>query len=304
MVLAICSMVYAGYGLLPLLEYVILWAPSSLWWLLQSAVSPSPTEWTGYFMAQLYVRLSHLLLLGAGLALYKRVKGAMVLHVAWAGLAIGLLGLTFLRLVQSNGDAFWNDPIVAAMVTTVFHLFPLAFPAGLLVWFARPRVWRQLTAWVGSRAAYDGPIWPHVIGALSVLHAAMAVPYLVGVVFSFIRWTLPLEQSLSFTGVNLAGILQALPSLIPVLQIALAAAGVLLWRRRPSGRRLHLACAFWLLIIAAAYPFLMIDVPCTTFSVRNALQPVYRATTWAIYPVFLLIWFTRPKVKRQVRGWF
>jgi len=96
------------------------------------------------------------------------------------------------------------------------------------------------------------------------------------------------------------------------IAVVLLLAGIYLLKRRPAAKLLHVTYALIQVFTAVVNAILLV----TTFlpSIRQSSAPEHLKTSiiigWVIgipiglvYPVFLLIWFCRPKIVQQVRQW-
>jgi len=93
-----------------------------------------------------------------------------------------------------------------------------------------------------------------------------------------------------------------------VMWAFLLIAGIRLLKRRSVGRSLHIAYAWIgvaLTIVGTAvmaYATSSVDLPpgfMTLFAVSIALG----VALGLAYPIFLLVWFSRPKIRQEVEGW-
>jgi hypothetical protein len=148
-------------------------------------------------------------------------------------------------------------------------------------------------------------VWPYVLGVLSIVQAGQAI---LGLLATMIQ-----------LGINLLTGIGALGSLLPgfgwnsvyllhqAAQPALAAllmvGGFLLYRRSRLGPRLHLIYAIPAILVAGVFPVAYIAMAPPRYMAQIIFWPIWHATQSVIYPVFLLVWFHRAKIKRQVRGW-
>ncbi len=158
----------------------------------------------------------------------------------------------------------------------------------------------------GPRAAYGPPVrgslWPKVIGIISIILASL------GLVFTPLNLANPAQKE----------ILERLPSWFStystfstlagaVIMVLLLAAGILLFNRRPAGRTLHVAYA--LVTVVLGLIGLMVVLFGDMSGLPDAMRILFRVGAivgWAfgmIYPVFLLVWFFRRKIRDQVAGW-
>lgn len=98
--------------------------------------------------------------------------------------------------------------------------------------------------------------------------------------------------------------------------VVLAIGGVMLLKRRPAGRTLHVAYVLMGIVLAIAGSvvalMMMGHMPATPNAPPqvDAIQKITTVVGLVIglafalaYPTFVLIWFTRPKVKQHIKTW-
>ena len=153
-----------------------------------------------------------------------------------------------------------------------------------------------------------GTLWPRVIGVLSIVLAGQSMLRLLGLM---IQVTIALLTGQGGFGSLLGGFgwstIYALNAVgMPALGVVLMVGGFLLYRRHRVGARLHVIYAIPAILLAGAFPVAYIGMwgprwgPQSLFAISGA---VWGATTTGIYPVFLLVWFGRANIRRQVRAW-
>jgi len=171
-------------------------------------------------------------------------------------------------------------------------------------------------------AAYAGqqatrPSWPTVVGIISLCIAGISILATLG------------TMAMSALGVNAAQERQMfgnMPAWFNPLKwgmhlfglatyALLAAAGAMVIKRRPAGRNLHLLvvfmdfiiCACSLAMTIAMYQYAAQPVntlmPEATFRAMMLVSQSFGLAVFLAYPVFLLIWFTRPKVNQHIKTW-
>ena len=146
------------------------------------------------------------------------------------------------------------------------------------------------------------PVWPKAIGILSIVLACL------GLVATPLNMANPMQREM----------LSKLPSWFSayatfsmlagaVITVLLLAAGILLFKRRRAGRTLHVAYGLIavLLGLVGLVALLSVDVS----GLPDMMQIPFRIGAiggWAIgmaYPVFLLVWFFRGKIRDEVARW-
>ena len=173
---------------------------------------------------------------------------------------------------------------------------------------------RQAFAPAGEYATGAGGrrvLWPVAVGAISV---ALGVQDLMAVV----GYALHACFTFLVSGGKLLGLdpissnrwplvimgLQEFPALVGGLIIL--PAGLLVWHQGRLGPRMHVVYAISAILMNVITPvasFLDIARLSPDSQMEFLLFPIWNATVAMIYPVFLLIWFSRPKVKAETRLW-
>ena len=173
---------------------------------------------------------------------------------------------------------------------------------------------RQAFAPAGEYATGIGGrrvLWPVAVGAISV---ALGVQDLMAVV----GYALHACFTFLVSGGKLLGLdpissnrwplvimgLQEFPALVGGLIIL--PAGLLVWHQGRLGPRMHVVYAISAILMNVITPvasFLDIARLSPDSQMEFLLFPIWNATVAMIYPVFLLIWFSRPKVKAETRLW-
>ena len=155
-------------------------------------------------------------------------------------------------------------------------------------------------------------VWPYAIGGASI---AMAASGLLGVLGSFIQ----IGTTIVTQGGRVLGrwpgasaareASQLIPMLLlPLVCALLLPAGILLLRRSRLGVRLHMAFAISTIVVASAGPLLAIvsvaAMPLErSWGVYMLIQSIWGASRSIIYPIFLLVWFRRPRIRMQIADW-
>jgi hypothetical protein len=150
-------------------------------------------------------------------------------------------------------------------------------------------------------------VWPKVIGIISIVFASLGIvctPISLGMnavnpaskkaMEMFPDWWHSYTLFTSFLGIAFA--------------ILLLVAGISLLRRRPSGRPLHLIYAgvtVIVTIVGTVVMVLMINTDSMPAAGRTGMMigVVSGVFFGSAYPVFLLIWFLRPRIRDEVAFW-
>ena len=301
-VIAVYSMVAAGYAALELVGRVVFSFDTLYDIGSQGLSSGGPVGWYVFVLADVGRLLLAPLCLAAGLVLYKRHALGPALHVVWGVLA-GLLGLAAFvggAMISVRGLE------IPQLRTVLGSIVPLscglvgnvAYPAFVVVWFSRRRVRRQMVAWRTAAPAYSRPVWPAVIAAISLIKAGMDALRAVASTSLLVRELAFPDDWLPLGAWTTAWwVLDILGSLSALL---LLPAGIALWGRRRWGATVHLVWAGAAALALMASP---LAGALAGGSWRWSFGQASNATFHMIYPVFVLIWFTRPRVRRQVAAW-
>jgi len=316
-VIAVYSMVAAGYAALGLVGWII-FSFDALYYPTRQALSAGAPVWYAiHHLAHLGRLLLAPLCLAAGLAVYKRHVLGPALHVVWGVPAI-ILGVAgsfsvMVRLADRLEILRVGDVLYAMAEVSWGLAATVAYPAFVVIWFSRRRVRRQMAAWGAAAPVYSRPVWPSVIAALSLSKAAMHALRVVARASPEIRqlassYSLLLDYGgswwtaawgLAIQGVRLIASL-ALTIHASLLALLLVPGGIALWRRRRWGATVHLV---WAGAAALAVIASLLTDALGEDAFFEPLSSAYWATIRMIYPVFVLIWFTRPRVRRQVAAW-
>jgi hypothetical protein len=157
--------------------------------------------------------------------------------------------------------------------------------------------------------AADGrPVWLYVIGAVSMVLAGWTLAMLAGWMMymgaSLIQqgpWGLRRMLSSSYGSYQL--LYTARHVLRGLTGGILMVAGCCLAKRSRFAPMLHILYAVAALVLSLGLPVAHLLVGGRDIEVRGMIWPVWSAIVEAAYPVFLLVWFSRAKVKQQVRVW-
>jgi len=170
----------------------------------------------------------------------------------------------------------------------------------------------------GVSGAGAKPVWPTVVGIISLCLAGLgSLMTIVGQIFQAFAADFQPPQQRDMLA-NMPDWHQAYQWSIALIGIAiyvmLAIGGVMLLKRRRVGRTLHVAYALVgivLAIVGTVVGLILVDY--MQFDGPEEMQTITKVTSMGgiiiglfislAYPVFLLIWFARPKVKAETRLW-
>ncbi len=280
--------------------------------------------------AQLLKGLNGGLLLAAGVLLTRHAKKGPGMHKLFAILAIitGIAGpLAHISYWITDWHSMYWMIWPAAM--------NMVFPVFLLIWFCRPRIKRQVAQWgkpdramaiaagnasghilgeetmAGQIAVPNGgacrrALWPVGIGAVSF---ALAVRGLL--ILTMLLLLLGLDLILDhenwfreFLGGSLAEYTAWGFRLLRYLScVILLPAGILAWRQSRFAPGMHRAYAIIGILLSLCIPLGHILSAPEQFGLHSLLGAIWPTTVAMVYPVFLLIWFARAKVKAETRLW-
>lgn len=132
------------------------------------------------------------------------------------------------------------------------------------------------------------PRWASVIGWISI---GLAAFYIGVIVLSAARW-MPAPGTPEHR--NAVATITLGVSLMAVLGLG----GYLLLRRRRIARRLHLLYA-WTVLLAVIFQLVLL----TRAPLHLPPAQIAAALFQAAYPLFLVYWFGRPKIRAQMAAW-
>ena len=141
-VVGVLSMVLAGEGLLRMVPSALFWYGTSLRMTVSAWVQVGQLA----LSAVLYV-----LLLTAGFAVMKRMRTGLVLLALYTVCRLTMVvAIIAMALVEfSPGYRGAGDLATMTLYVLVRSVIHLWFPSFLIVWFARPSVWREVRSWRG-----------------------------------------------------------------------------------------------------------------------------------------------------------
>lgn len=161
-------------------------------------------------------------------------------------------------------------------------------------------------------AAPDRPVWPVVVGVVSIVEAGRNVLALVGMMIQM-AYLLVLRGMGGgpfgglfgglFGGGSWEAVQVAHHVLRPLAAVLLMVGGFLLCRRSRFARTLIVVYALVAILLSVAFPILNAITSPPRFRMQLLFGPIWNGTTSLIYPVFLLIWFHRRKIRDQTRCW-
>jgi hypothetical protein len=150
-------------------------------------------------------------------------------------------------------------------------------------------------------------LWPVAIGAVSLALGAQKGLGVIGTSSQMLVWAALGSGSLgsSFVSGNLWPMVYASAMLLGgILGAALLLpAGLLTWRQSKAGPAMHVIYAILAILESLLGPIGQIMSYPASYRNQLLVWPIWGATIMMIYPVFLLIWFSRPKVKAETRLW-
>ncbi|MHC4718295.1 MAG: hypothetical protein ACYS5V_15090, partial [Planctomycetota bacterium] len=261
----------------------------------------------------------NLLAILAGVLLLRRHRATAVLHPVYGVMAILAAALrvstycTTAYPAIARSDPYWAGVLLFSAGSNA--LIGVAYPIFAFVWFCRASVRRRVRSWrtvAGrARAKPDGPVWPSVLGVLSMVMGATALLYSVVelvIVVLQIRRASADEEAWDMAW----SVVWAAAALVPVL---LVISGWLLVRRR----RRAMVCALGYAILACLFVVAMTAFPvfrCLQLYSQRGQGPmtagdvsvligtwVLRGVLSLVFPIFLIAWFARPTVRAQIAPW-
>ncbi|KKL60677.1 hypothetical protein LCGC14_2202930 [marine sediment metagenome] len=250
--------------------------------------------------------VSAVLLAYAGLNTLARRPFGKTVHILWASLALGgtlFYSLTNLAELGQQADMM-GTPSVA-----LWLIGRQAYPIFLLIWFTRRRIRNEIRNWqqetpddlqpgeATSPQARQVTVWPWVISWVTIFITGQELLEFVigGRLEGLIRdgWDL-------FTRTPVRHYIDG-----PAFLALAILAGVLMIRQRHIGRKLLIV---WALLQLSWFIWFEIEIPWhlirtgdnAAIQVGQMLIPLMQKF---VYPIFLLIWFSRKKIKDEVRSW-
>ena len=149
-------------------------------------------------------------------------------------------------------------------------------------------------------------LWPVGIGAVSLALAAYQLLIVLARILmlglSFILDGEPPSEGL-FSGELLGFLVGSVQLLGFLISAVLLVAGILVWCQSRLAVGMHKAYAIIAIMLNLALPLTRFLAYPANFAIYLLVWQIWSATLFMIYPVFLLIWFARPKVKAETRLW-
>ena len=263
--------------------------------------------YAGYVILSILASIvSSVLLTYAALNTLARNPFGRTVHILWALLALGSMlfhNLTNLAELGQQADVMGTSSVA------IWLIGRQAYPIFLLIWFNRRRIRDEIRHWQQETPddiqpgqailprAQEGTVWPWVISWVTI--------YLAG------------RELLQFIiGGRLAGLISGgwdMFTRTPVTKyidapafLAMAVlAGVLTIRQKEIGRKLFIV---WAVLQLAWFIWFEIEMPWhligngydVAIQVGQLLIPLSEKL---VYPIFILIWFSRKKIRDEVRSW-
>ncbi len=147
------------------------------------------------------------------------------------------------------------------------------------------------------------PVWPKVLGIISVCLAGLALMSLpmnaatsayMGEVYKFF----PPWYKNAMTWLSVIG--------IPFF-IAELVGGILLLKQRPAARWLLMIYCAWGILAAIANTIILFNIDTSLMPEIQAasfkMSKVFAVPLGLAYPVFLIVWFSRSRIRREVKSW-
>jgi hypothetical protein len=231
-------------------------------------------------------------------AMYMRRRWALGALAVWV--VVYLLyegGWTLSRMVA---DQTFRMPWSHLTWQAVCHrLQDLLLPAGVLYFALRGQTRRQFRQWAQGAPSDAQPAWPTAIGWISMYHAVIAMFGLwahIGDEYVYLDWAPFWDPGFW----NVPAIILALPSLA---RAALVVPAIALLKRRPNAGRLHIAGALLVLAALLAEPLIYCLDTGASLGRWASVHSFSGLISSIVYPVFLVFWFLRSAVERQVAQW-
>jgi len=153
---------------------------------------------------------------------------------------------------------------------------------------------------------YRRVLWPVAVGAVSIALAASKLLTVIGSILG-LGFQIVLGGGSSFDWIfssNLWGMVAGSTYFLGgIMGCLLLPAGLLVWRQSRLGPGMHKAYAILAIILNLAAPIAQLLAYPESYRMQLFIWPIWRATIEMVYPVFLLIWFARAKVKAETRLW-
>jgi len=235
------------------------------------------------------------MLFALSVALYRRRRWALGALVVWVVVYLLYQGAWTLSRMLVYHSMPWSNLTWQA---ACYRVQDLLLPAAVLYFALRGQARRQFRQWVQSVPSAQ-PVWPVVIGWISMYHAVVAMfGLLAHIGDDYVNLDLAPFWAPAFW--NVTAITLALPSLA---RAALVVPAWALLKRRPNAGTLHIAGAMLVLVAMLAEPLVFGLNAGVSFSRWASLHSFSRLISSIVYPVFLVSWFLRSAIERQVAQW-
>jgi len=229
---------------------------------------------------------------------------AILIRRRWALLAAGVWAIVSMAVWLSFASyVFLNSQVLRQYCWRPIYLtlevpYHLIVPGLVLCLLLRRSRRRQFQQWVARAAPRVQPVWPTVLGWLSMFHAAEGLMRLVDVLSSKVLFALALDSK-AWWNAFLKDVGESSYLLAYLAMALLGIPAVALLRRRRGAGWLHVAGA------CAVLAGLLMNIIKWTFywDGPSPSSGIIREAINAVYPVFLLVWFLRPAIRRQVAQW-
>jgi len=310
--LAVFAAAYAAYELL---RFILGILPNPKIWIeMVTGTVPfagrTPSQWRLLSAVSLLHQLLVMGVIAPAIGLWLRRRWALWALGSWAVAAL----LLVLAIYTINGWVFSFSAQAWLLAVWPIILRTTWLPAILLGWIVRQRTRHQFGRWVNGALPVPLPIWAVVIGWLSMFHAVRgiiesAITLVLAAIQAVMLLNGSLEGSLFPIGVTLdtSYWIRWIWMVVPVLLLCLAQAALVvpaiaLLRHRPNAARLHVIGAIIVLCSLLAKPVIAALRGVHVFPVPSVWSTVSDLIP-TIYPLFLLFWFLRPRIRRQVARW-
>jgi hypothetical protein len=227
---------------------------------------------------------------------------AILIRRRWALLAAGVWAIVSMTVWLSfAGYVSLNSQMLRPYCTRSIYLtievpYHLIVPGLVLCLLLGPSRRRQFQQWAARAAPKVQPVWPTVLGWLSMFHAAEGLMRLAEALSSKVLFALDSE---AWWNAFLKDVGESSYLLAYLAMVLLGIPAVALLRRRRGAGWLHVAGA------CAVLAGLLMNIIKWTFYWDGPLPStgIICEAISAVYPVFLLVWFLRPAIRRQVAQW-
>jgi len=269
----------------------------------------NPSLWRLVSTLSLLYTLLGLTVIVPAIGLWRRRRWALWVLGSWA-----VANLLFVLGQVVIGMSMFSTSIMNWLLWRgPSFLWSTWLPAFVIIWISRPTIRRQFGQWVNGTLPIPRPTWAVAIAWLSMFHAVMGMIDVASrVAHAAVQVVVPVDGSLYNSlpvGASLADWLEwiwrVVSDLLPCLALAaLAVPAIALLKRRPNAARLHVIGAAIVLVSVLAGPIVNVW---QGFQFDHYWGPSVRSIISdlipTIYPLFLLFWFLRPGVKREVARW-